>query len=122
MANLSGINSLYCDKLFLRKPRPSLERSDVFTVFVRNPEGFSRYENSSWTPLDNQHVAGVQDMVDHVTGNVSTLQQQIDALTEQVQTLNDQVNGSNGILSTLSSLGSVVNGLGNAIATIQGLL
>ena len=122
MASISGINSLYCDKLFLRKPRPSLKSHDVFTVFVRNPEGFSRYENSNWNPLDNDHVAGAQDMVDHVTGNVSNLQQQIDALTQQVQALNDQVNGSGGLLSTLSTLVGVVNGLGRAIEIIQGIL
>lgn len=122
MANISGINSLSCDKLFLRKPRPSLKREDVFTVFVRSPEGFSRFQNNVWTPLDNDHVAGVQDMVAHVTGNVSGLQQQIDALTEQVQALNDQVNGGGGILSTLATLASVVNGLGRAIEVIQGIL
>ena len=122
MANLSGINSLYCDKLFVRKPRPSLKSHDIFTVFVRSPEGFSKYENSNWTPLDNQHVAGVQDMVDHVSGNVSGLQQQIDALSQQVQALNDQVNGSSGILSTLTTLVAVVNGLGRAIEVIQGIL
>ena len=122
MANISGINSLSCDKLFLRKPRPSLKRHDVFTMFLRNPEAFSRFQNNVWTPLDNEHVGGIQDVVAHVTGNVSNLQQQIDALTQQVQALNDQVNGGGGLVSTLATLVGVVNGLGRAIEVIQGIL
>jgi outer membrane murein-binding lipoprotein Lpp len=129
MANISGLNHLFCDKLTIRKPRPSLQRGDVFTMFLRNPETFSRFENNAWIPLDNQHVAGVQDMVTHVTGNVSILQQQIDNLTTMYNTLNGQVqniqqqlDGPNGLVSSVSTLLATVNALGRTVAALQSIL
>ena len=60
MASLSGLSSLYLDKLKLRKPGPYAPRQDVFDEFLRNP----------WTPADDIHVPNVTDMVAFVLAHV----------------------------------------------------
>ena len=76
MASLSGLNSLYADKLKLRKPGPYAPRQDVFTEFLRNPESLANYntEGDLWTPNDTLHVPNVSDCVAFVLAHVGSLQ------------------------------------------------
>jgi hypothetical protein len=114
MASLSGLTSLSCDKLTLRKPRPSFEKTDVFDCFVRNPEGFSRYENSNWNPLDNAHVPGVQDMFDHVNASVANVYEQIAELQSSIQSTNQH------LLDTIAQIGTLNNNLSARITALEG--
>ena len=103
MASLSGLTSLSVDKLTIRKPRPSFEKQDVFEVFIRNPEGFSRYESNTatWSPLDNQHVPGTQDMYDHVDASVANVYEQIAELQSSIQSTNQH------LLDTIVQIGTL---------------
>ena len=76
MASLSGLNSLYADKLKLRKPGPYAPRQDVFTEFLRNPEALANYNAAGdlWTPADDVHVPNVTDMVAFVLAHVGDSQ------------------------------------------------
>ena len=76
MASLSGLSSLYLDKLKLRKPGPYAPRQDVFTEFSRNPEALSDYnaEGDLWAPADTVHVPNVIDMVAFVLAHVGDSQ------------------------------------------------
>ena len=114
MASLSGLTKLSCDKLTIRKPPPSFEKQDVFECFVRNPEGFSRYENSAWVPLDNEHVPGVQDMFDHVNASVANVYAQIAELQSAIQSTNQH------LLDTIYQIGVIDSALGARIAALEG--
>ena len=76
MASLSGLNSLYADRLKLRKPGLWAPRQDVFAEFLRNPEATSTYnaEGDLWTPNDNAHVPNVSDCVAFVLAHVGSAQ------------------------------------------------
>jgi hypothetical protein len=113
MASLSGLTKLSCDKLTIRKPSPSFEKQDVFECFVRNPEGFSRYENSAWVPLDNAHVPGTQDMYDHVNASVANVYAQIAELQSSIQSTNQH------LLDTIYQIGTIESTLGARITALE---
>jgi hypothetical protein len=114
MASLSGLTKLSCDKLTIRKPPPSFEKQDVFECFIRNPEGFSRYENSSWDPLDNAHCPGTQDMYDHVNASVANVYEQIAELQSSIQSTNQH------LLDTIQQIGTLNNELSARITALEG--
>ena len=110
MSSLTGITSLKLDRLYLRKPRPSLKSNNAFNLFLRNDESFSRFVNNTWTYLDNEHVAGVQDMVEHVNGYVGGLQQDVSDLRQQllssirqIDSLQQEITSLEGRVTTLES-------------------
>jgi hypothetical protein len=102
MASLSGLTSLSCDKLTIRKPRPSLEKLDVFQCFIQNPEGFSRFEptTQAWNPLDNAHVPGTLDMYTHTSASVSGLFNQILEIRTELGLVLDGLRGEVSVLQT----------------------
>jgi hypothetical protein len=81
---------------------------------VRNPEGFSRYENSAWVPLDNAHVPGTQDMYDHVNASVANVYAQIAELQSDIQSTNQH------LLDTIYQLGVVESTLSARITALEG--
>jgi hypothetical protein len=84
MASLSGSNNLYCSKLFLK-------HQDILDVFLQTPEAFSSYQNQVWNPVDNLHVAGIQDLVSFVADQATAgptidydrLEQDVEAWMQQ---------------------------------------
>ena len=62
MAALSGHNSLYLNKLFLRRPPPEQGRANVFDLFARSSD-IANYSNGRWDFSDKKHLVSVQDLV-----------------------------------------------------------
>jgi uncharacterized protein YukE len=92
MVSLSGLTSIRADKLTIRKPAPSLQSQDIFDCFIRDPEGYSRYNSAdrAWIPLDNEHVGGISDTVGHLEDVSGDLAQQIQSLQTQITQLQSQ--------------------------------
>lgn len=121
MASLSGLVSLNCDKLTIRKPRPSFEKQDVFDVFIRSPEGFSRYEptTQAWNPFDNSHVPGTLDMYTHTSASISGVFNQLlelrreisielDSIRPNIAVLQDQVSSlQQHLVDTIAQIGTL---------------
>jgi hypothetical protein len=114
MASLSGLVSVNCDKLTLRKPSPSFEKQDVFSCFVRNPEGFSTYQGSTWNPLDNQHVPGTLDMYTHVDASVANVYMQLAELQS------DLLSTRQHLVDTIYQTGIMESNLDARLSALEG--
>jgi hypothetical protein len=146
MVSISGLTSIKADKLTIRKPAPSLQSQDIFECFIRDPEGYSRYNSAAraWLPYDNEHVPGVQDLTGHVTDisgdfnnqiatinqhiidnvlQIGTLAQQNQALEARVTALEARVQGdednTSGFGAQIQSILSWINTVGSVIYTIE---
>lgn len=146
MPSLSGLTTVKADRLTLRKPAPSFQSQDVFDCFIRDPEGYSRYNSAAraWVPYDNNHVGGVEDLTGHVADisgdfnaqiatinqhivdnvlQIGNLSQQLNALQAQVTALEARVQGdednTSGFAAQIQSILGWINTVGGLLYNIE---
>jgi septal ring factor EnvC (AmiA/AmiB activator) len=135
MVSLSGLVQINCDRLTLRKPSPSLQKQDVFSCFVRNPEAISYFDipTTSWNPLSTSCVPNTLDVAQHVDLNAQALTSQIselrneisielDTIRSQITTLQDQVTTlQENVVSAIQQIGALQSQVTSQDARITAL-